>query len=512
MWRPDLTPTVIKGKAAFRWPRQGEIIITTYGSLPDSDQLPAPAGCYLIADEAHNLKNPKTTRAKRWQMLRGNVVGNGGKVWLLTGTPLLNRPPELWAVLGAAGLQEAAFGSWPKFVSLFDGYRGRFGYEWGTGPVSPEAPLALQRVSLHRRRLDVLPDLPVKRHRTIEVNGLPASAVRACDEVVEMLRSRGIDLDSIGPDVDLGSLIAGPVFALMSKARAQLATAKLPHAIELIEEYEEAGEPVVLVSAHREPVDVVGSRPGWGAITGETSPEDRAKIAEQFQAGSLKGVALTFKAGGVGITLTRAAHMVMVDQDWTPALICQAEDRLCRIGATRGILITVIVATHPLDKRVNELLSEKRALIEGAIEASAVSASYQAEDPAQALHAAAEAAAAAVEATAKPEAPAPVRPPSGGYTPATLPTGGEAVGKFRYALGEIEHHAGRAILTLAGSDTDRAGLKNDLGFNKPDTDFGHSLADTLRRYGRLSDRQWAAAIRLVVKYHNQVGRPGGSQT
>jgi hypothetical protein len=403
-------------------------------------------------------------------------------------------------VLGAAGLTEASFGSWARFAAMFDGSKGKYGYEWG-GDVSPEAPLALQKVSLHRRREEVLPDLPTKRHVTREVNGLPAATIRACDAVVDALRAKGIDLDRLDENADLGKLISGPVFELLSKARAQLATAKIPHALELVESYEESDEPLVVVSAHREPVQVVGSRDGWAAITGETPAEERGRIAQDFQDGKLRGVALTYKAGGVGITLTRAAHMVLVDLDWTPALIQQAEDRIVRIGQKRGCLITRIVATHPLDQRVCELLSAKQALIDATVEASAVEAAHVHEDPALRLAEAAEAAAAITEAAPPPQEQQERR----AFTAETLEAGGDAVGKFRPPTGDVELWAGRGVLILAALDPDMAADRNEVGFNGTDTSFGHSLAESLAKYGRLSDRQWEAAVRMMRKYHRQVG-------
>lgn len=512
LWRPDLTATIIKSTATWRWPQAGEVVLCTYGCLPSGEIQPAPFGCVLIADEAHLLKNSKTQRSAAWKRLRDNVEASQGRIWLLTGTPMLNRPPELWNVLGAAGLAKEAFGSWARFVALFNGRRGYFdGYEWDPNGIDAEVPRLLQKVSLHRRRLDVLPDLPAKRRVTREVNGLPAAAIKACDAALEALRRRGIDIDNLPPGTDVGQLIVGDCFELISRARAALASAKIPTALELVESYEEADEPLVVVSAHREPLDVIGARPGWGKITGETSPEERGRLAASFQSGALKGLAISYKAGGVGITLTRAAHALLVDLDWTPALIQQAEDRLVRIGQTRGVLITRLVATHPLDRRVTELLAAKQALIEASVEASAVEDAHAHDDPGAALTTAA----AELSAIPQPPPPAASRVLRAPTTPETLTISGSAYwtpsGKtFRGPNNEIELWAGRGLLTLAGLDPDHCALRNDVGFNATDAEFGHSLADALRTHGHLSDRQWAMAIKLLCKYHRQIGRPPGA--
>ena len=491
-WRPDLACYRVKSGASWRWPNAGELVVSTYGLLP-TEALPAPAGCFLLADEAHLLKGSRTARAKAWRALLQNVTEGRGSVWLATGTPLLNRPLELWNVLKAAALTEEAFGSYPRFCALFSGSKGRFGMEWGS-EVSPEAPLALQKVCLHRRKADVLADLPPKRRTEVRINGIPAETVRLCDEALAALSAKGINLAELGPKDDLSGLISGPVFQLMSRARAQLASAKLPAALELVESYEEAGEPLVVASAHLEPLKAIGSRPGWGLIIGETSPDERGRIAAEFQAGKLRGIALSFAAGGVGITLTRASNMLLVDLPWTPALVQQAEDRCHRIGQKASLLVTRLVVDHPLDARVVELLTLKQELIEAAIGASAVQEDHLPTSDSRLLSASASLLEAAEAPAPKPAAQSPVAL----FTPAP-----EVVSRFRPAASPLEAWAQSTLLTVAGMDQDRAAQRNGVGFSKMDNDFGHSLASALAQYGRLSEKQWASAIRLAQRYKKQ---------
>lgn len=83
-----------------------------------------------------------------------------------------------------------------------------------------------------------------------------------------------------------------------------------------------------------------------------------------FQEGKLKGIALTIGAGGIGLTLTRGHQVIFLDLAWTPTLNEQAEDRAVRIGQTKGVIVTRIIADHVIDRRVVELLSEKQYLIQ----------------------------------------------------------------------------------------------------------------------------------------------------
>ena len=367
-WRKDLTPVILRGRGSFRWPRAGEVVITNYDVLPDA--LPATglqAGTVLISDEAHRLKDRKTLQTRRFRALSEAARVAGGKVWLLTGTPMLNRPPELWTVLESADLARDAFGSWTGFCRAFHAYRGAYGMEWGA-PDST-VPARLVSVGLFRRREDVLPDLPLKTYRNISVNGIDPRTAAICDAAVRAMEVAGVDLAEEVQTAEAFRL-DGPTFEEISRARAALAAAKVPALLEIVEEYEDAGEPVVVFSAHRAPVDVLGNRTGWGLITGDQSSEERTAAVEAFQAGRLRGLACTIQAGGVGLTLTKAAHVLFVDRAWTPALNVQAEDRVCRIGQTRGVVVTTLVAAHALDERVTEVLLEKERLIAATIDAA----------------------------------------------------------------------------------------------------------------------------------------------
>lgn len=517
-WRPDLIPGVIKSKSQARWPHRGQVLLASYGCLPaDAGLLGMPPyAVTIIADEAHAAKNPKAERTKRLRAWAELCAENGGAIWLLTGTPLLNRPSELWALLQVAGLAHEAFGSWPQFVKLFNGAKGGWGgYEWGT--PDPNAALRLQRVSLHRRRLDVLPDLPTKTRQDILVEDIDQETVKACDLALEALREAGIKLeDEVGTAA--ATKVSGAAFDLLSRARSALAASKVPALLDLVAEYEEAEEPLVVFSAHKSPIHAVAKRPGWRVITGETSAEERGVIVADFQAGKLKGVGGTIGAMGVGVTLTRGAHMIMVDKAWTPALNSQAEDRCCRIGQDRGVIIKNLVADHALDKRVAELLTIKQEIIEASISASAVEADHVAPSPAEELAKAAVRARETVEASnarageiARTEQ-ASAREASLEVRARLLAAGVEmddreidVSGKFRGPANAMEDWAKEAMLTLAAYDPDHARTLNGQGFNKFDGEIGHSFADQLGRHGRLSDSQWRLAIRLATKYRRQVG-------
>lgn len=381
-WRADLQPRIIRNRREFVWPRPNEVLITNYEALPltpkeakrlNQRELWKRPGCdpgtILIPDEAHALKNPQTQRTRRFRALSLEVQSRQGKVWALTGTPILNRPDELYSLLVLTGTDKKVCpGGWDEFLTLFHAKPGMWGVKWGT--PKPELIERLRGVMLRRRKEDVLPQLPAKSWSVIHADIDPQTRA-ACDIVEARLREKGIDLRAAleRSGETKGSLVA---FEEMAEARALLALAKVPALMEVVEESEEAGEPLVVFSVHKKPLEALRGRAGWGLLTGDTPTQERSGLVELFQSGQMRGLALTIAAGGLGLTLTRGSRVVFVDLAYTPAQNLQAEDRLCRIGQTRGVQVIRLVADHTLDERLFDILAEKQRLIEATIEKAAV--------------------------------------------------------------------------------------------------------------------------------------------
>ena len=331
------------------------------GCLPITENV--PEDMVLVYDEAHMFKNLKAQRTIKARSLARAVRRVGGRVWLLTGTPLLNRPEEMWALSDVALVAEEAFGSYDQFVKLLGGRPadGGYGWVWEGDPETAQVAERIERIMLRRRRVDVMPELPRKTFQIVPVE-VDREALAACDAA--LAEYGGVDriADMLDSKIEFKSI---------SRIREALAKAKVPAMLSLIEEYEESGEPVVVASAHRAPIDALATRPGWRVITGDINASQRTEIEDAFQRGELKGVGCTIQSAGVGITLTRACHMIRVDSAWSPGINAQMDDRICRIGQTRPVLIRILAANHPLDERVEETLARKQHLIESTIDAAA---------------------------------------------------------------------------------------------------------------------------------------------
>lgn len=369
-WVPQLKSKVLSGRGSFRWPRSNEMVIINYDILP-AEVSEAPQNVYLIADEAHAVKTSTAARTKKFMQLSNEVRASGGHVWLLTGTPLLNRPTELWQILKTAGLHEKAFGSHTNFMRLFNGMRNRWGGFDFTGEVNPQVPQLLREVSLHRRKCDVLTDLPEKQVFDIQVESNP-ELDRIIDQWADKVASlTGVNLRESFEEDAFGKAMS-VAFEELSAVRAAIARAKMPLMFSIVEEYEEADEPLIVFSFHRQPIDALGQREGWATITGSTSQDERMEIVKRFQEGKYKGIAGTIQAMGVGVTLTHASHVLFVDLAWTPALNSQAEDRAHRIGQKSNVMIKRLVLDNAVEARVYELLTFKQQIIAKSVGDSAV--------------------------------------------------------------------------------------------------------------------------------------------
>jgi len=228
----------------------------------------------------------------------------------------------------------------------------------------------LDACMLRRTAKEVMPELPVASNQIHPVE-IRAPVRRGLDRVLDELRAAGITLaDIMGASERADRVVSrrgGLVFERFSAARAALALAKIPAMLEQVQLLQDAGEPVVVFSAHKAPIEALCALDGFKSIVGGIAPAKRTETVAAFQGGEYAGLGCTIQAGGVGITLTRACHAIMVDLCFTPALNLQAAGRLVRIGQTRPVVIHHLEVDHPLDKRVNEILEQKGALIDATL-------------------------------------------------------------------------------------------------------------------------------------------------
>ena len=356
-----------------------DVVVTTYGTLRrDVDALAARQWSIVALDEAQQIKNPQTAGAKAVRRLqRRQTVA-------LTGTPLENRLAELWALLDVTnpGLLGRRADFTRRFVKPVERHHDR---ATATRLRRLVAPFILRR---EKSDPAVIADLPPKIERTVtcpltpEQATLYAAAVeRVMGERLEgatAMERRGRVLALL---TELKQICNHPAhFLAEEKPALGGRSGKLAVAREIVAEAVAGGEQVIvftqyvamghlLVEQFSSDLDV-----DIPFLHGGLPAGTRDRLVERFQARIDGGgdvfdepppvLVISLRAGGTGLNLTAATHVLHYDRWWNPAVEDQATDRAHRIGQRRTVEVHKLVTAGTLEERIDELLTSKRALAE----------------------------------------------------------------------------------------------------------------------------------------------------
>ena len=337
-------------------------IVVNYDLLKrDIDALLDHRFTGVVFDEGHYLKN---YRAQRSRLARRLVVDRDFDpvVHVLTGTPLTNRPRDLFVLLQLVG--HALGHSFLAFAKRYcDGHKNDYGY-WVTAGASnvEELSVQLQGIMLRRNKDDVL-DLPAKQRTWIEVD-VDAAVRDALHDAVGRFLSEQRDQRGRRPGI-----------ALISSARRRLAVAKVPQTLEYVKGAIDQDEKILLYSCFTHATRRFERALGDLAvtITGEVPTSKRQGIVDRFQNDdSVRVLIGQIHAAGVGINLTAARQVVFNDLDWVPANHWQAEDRTHRIGQTGTVNVVYMVARYTLEEFIRTILETKSRLVDDVVEGRAL--------------------------------------------------------------------------------------------------------------------------------------------
>jgi len=320
-------------------------------------RLPAAlplAGTVLIADEAHFAQNLHTRRSQG--LLRLARHPRLRAIWLLTGTPMKNgRPVQLFPLLAAIGhplVQDQR-----RYEELFcqGHWRERGGRRlWQARGASNLAELQrlIRPLVLHRRKRDCL-DLPPKR-RLVHPVVLDASQGRGFEHHLErkvLDYRRRAARGEVRRDAE--------VLAVFTALRQISSSYKLPAAEHLVRPLLAEGQAVVVFTAFLASAQLLLERLGGGSLlTGAVPVAERQRLVDRFQAGASDLLVATYGTGGLGFTLHRARHVVLLERPWTPGDAEQAEDRCHRIGMADG-LTSHWLQLGVADQLVDSLIASK---------------------------------------------------------------------------------------------------------------------------------------------------------
>jgi SWI/SNF-related matrix-associated actin-dependent regulator of chromatin subfamily A-like protein 1 len=384
---PDATAHIIEKGAA---PYSGQSwVIVNYDILANHmDALAREPWAGLVFDEAHYLKNHRSARSRLARQLADRAKGRPGAepaVYLLTGTPLTNRPRDLFVLLQLVGHPLGR-----SFLSFAKRYCAaeRNDYGWQTRGASniEELTVQLHGVMLRRSKDQVL-SLPPKLRTWLPVEVPKGTGVRDMRKVVELLLGK----NDVAPDsaprlapetsgarsrqaIDERRL-RGRLLHAITVARETLAAAKVDSTVDFVTGAVEQGEKVIVFSCYEEAIQKLASHFEGSAVllTGSTPAARRQALVDRFQQDDNIRVFLgNIIAAGIGFNLTAATQVVFNDLDWVPANHWQAEDRAYRIGQTRTVNVTYMVAASTIDDFVQSVLEKKGAIVSAVVDGRAL--------------------------------------------------------------------------------------------------------------------------------------------
>ena len=308
----------------------------------------------VVLDESHYCKNAAAKRTQAVARLAASVP-NEGLVLALTGTPVMNRPPELISQLRIIG-RLPDFGSGAQFGRRFKGIDAHMRLHWHLR----------SRCFVRRLKADVLPQLPAKTRTVVPVELDNEAEYRLAEtDVIAWLRSRPLDLKEL--DAKIAAALRAERLVRLNALKLLAARGKLHAALAWIHDFCSSGERLVVFARHREVQRAVIERfPHALHILGEDSHAARDASVSAFQAADDSGnqlIVCSLEVAGQGLTLTQASNVAFLELDWTPAKHDQAEDRCHRIGQQDAVNAWYLLAANTIDETMANLLERKRAII-----------------------------------------------------------------------------------------------------------------------------------------------------
>lgn len=347
------------------------MIVTSYGLMRrDVKELQEHLFAYVVLDEAQAIKNPASQSAKAARVLRAEHR------LALTGTPVENHLGDLWSILEF--LNPGILGSGTRFMQMVrDGVLSPLNVD-----AAEHAARALRPFILRRAKQQVLDELPEKTEQTIHCEMHPTQR-----QIYNQLRDhyRSALLETLpatsGTGMGRSTMMVLEALlrlrqaachpALIDPEREELPSAKmevlLDHLTELIDE----GHKALVFSQFTSMLALVKQRLNAAGIVyayldGQT--RDRASCVKRFQTDPACPVFLiSLKAGGLGLNLTAAEYVFILDPWWNPAVEAQAIDRAHRIGQTRHVFAYRLICEDTVEQRIIELQEKKKKLADAIV-------------------------------------------------------------------------------------------------------------------------------------------------
>ncbi len=369
-FRPSLTVQLYHGPQRVL-NKNADVVVTTYALLRiDQEILSAHRWNTVVLDEAHAIKNKDSQVARAAYALQSHF-----KI-AITGTPVENRLEELWSHMHF--LNPGLLGSYNTFSERYSASDTHHGVLKKT----------LQPFVLRRKKQDVAPELPSRTHMVLRCT-LTEEEQRVYNAVQSATLTQALKALNEQNNVMLA------LEALLRLRQAACHSALVPgqqatHSsktlllVETLQDIVEEGHKALVFSQWTSFLDLIQPHLqqqgiSYTRLDGHTT--QRAQVVEHFQQPNGPSVMLlSLKAGGTGLNLTAADHVFLMDPWWNPAAEDQAADRAHRIGQTKPVVISQLIAENTVEERILLLQQHKRLLAESLFEEGQASLRLTQED------------------------------------------------------------------------------------------------------------------------------------
>lgn len=331
----------------------------------------------IVFDEAHKLKNHQGKSFRTACHLRSKF--KDARIYFLSGTPMRNRPQEIWTMLHL--IDKENYNSYWRWIHT--------NFKWHNenysgitvkkidDPIDYDDFRKTLSMFMLRRERDAVLDLP-----SLNEIEYPIELEDSQRKIYNSMR------DNMVAQLESGSLIPAPIVIAQITRLKQICCSpsiieapygcegtKLDAVVDLIEASQ--GKKIVIFSQFATYLTEMHKKLqkyGFGLITGETAMERRISLVKDFQDpnSKLKGMLISVKAGGEGITLTEGNVVIFTDLVWTPADIDQAIGRVYRNGQTKPVTVYYIRALNTIESKIDSLIRSKRLTIMRAMPVSEV--------------------------------------------------------------------------------------------------------------------------------------------
>lgn len=355
---PDLKINVLRKK---KDEPHGDIVICSYEvATARALELAMLLPSMVVLDESHYIKNKNAQRTKQLVPL----CRRAKRCLLLTGTPILNRPVELWSQMEALNYSLGSF--WEFARKYCAATKGRWGWDFsGASNVEDLNRKLRNGIMVRFLKSEVEKELPQKSRARIAVEGVgKASSLSELEKECERALSNAHGSVPLALNALKNSSVK--LSDVLFRAYAELAVLKAPAASALAIDIA-SNSPLVCFGHHHSMLNYLmngfdGAGISAALIDGNTPITRRHDYVRKFQDGQLQAIVCSITAASTGITLTKASDMLITELPWSPGVALQAEDRIHRIGQINPVFIRYLVAEKTLDEAIWWTISSKASV------------------------------------------------------------------------------------------------------------------------------------------------------